>query len=53
MTGSKGLGEAEVRAYVIADNRLAQNAGWDRELLAIESAYLAGLDLDFELSITG
>ena len=28
------ISEAEIRAYVIADNRLAENAGWDRELLA-------------------
>jgi hypothetical protein len=27
------MSEAEIRAYVIADNRLAENAGWDRELL--------------------
>jgi len=45
------LSEAERRAYVIADNKLALNAGWDRELLAIE---LQGLvDLDFEIELTG
>src|ERR1700730_8337866 len=45
------LSEAERRAYVIADNKLALNAGWDRELLAIE---LQGLvDLDFEVELTG
>jgi DNA modification methylase len=39
------------RAYVIADNKLAQNAGWDREVLAIE---LQGLiDLDFDVQHTG
>ncbi|WP_207093557.1 DNA methyltransferase [Novosphingobium sp. PY1] len=47
------MGEAEIRAYVIADNKLAENAGWDRELLAIEFAWLDELDLDFDLSITG
>lgn len=47
------MSEAEVRAYVIADNRLAENAGWDRELLGIEFAYLAELDLDFDLTLTG
>ncbi len=47
------MSEAEIRAYVIADNRLAENAGWDRELLAIEFQYLAELDLDFDLAITG
>jgi DNA modification methylase len=45
--------EAEIRAYVIADNRLAENAGWDREVLAIELQYLCELDLDFDVTITG
>jgi DNA modification methylase len=45
------LSAAERRAYVLADNKLALNAGWDTELLAIE---LQGLiDLDFDLSLTG
>ena len=45
------LGPAERRAYILADNKLAQNAGWDRELLALE---LQGLiDLDFEVEFTG
>jgi hypothetical protein len=47
------MSEAEVRAYVIADNRLAENAGWDREILAIEMQHLTSLDLDFDLTITG
>src|SRR3546814_2403934 len=32
----EALSEAEIRAYVIADNRLAELAGWDREILALE-----------------
>ncbi|MGU9982591.1 site-specific DNA-methyltransferase [Phreatobacter sp. HK31-P] len=45
------LSATERRAYVLADNKLALNAGWDTELLAIE---LQGLiDLDFDLSLTG
>lgn len=45
------LSPAERRAYVLADNRLAEKAGWDREILAIE---LQGLiDLDFEVELTG
>ncbi len=47
------LTEAEIRAYVIADNKLAENAGWDRELLAIELQGLIELDLDFDVTITG
>lgn len=45
------LSEAQIRAYVIADNKLAENAGWDDELLALE---LQGLiDLDFDVMLTG
>lgn len=45
------LSEAERRAYVLADNKLALNAGWDKEMLAIE---LQGLiELDFEVELTG
>jgi DNA modification methylase len=45
------LSEAERRAYVLADNKLALNAGWDKDLLAIE---LQGLiDLDFDVELTG
>jgi DNA modification methylase len=47
------LSEAELRAYVIADNRLAELAGWDREILGLELQGLAELDLDFDLDITG
>jgi DNA modification methylase len=45
------LSDAEKRAYILADNRLAEMAGWDREILALE---LQGLiDLDFEVELTG
>src|ERR1700694_132630 len=47
------LSEAEIRAYVIADNRLAENAGWDRALLGIELQYLTELDIDFDVTLTG
>ena len=47
----KHLTEAQRRAYVIADNKLALNAGWDEQLLGLE---LAELDADgFDLSLTG
>jgi DNA modification methylase len=45
------LTPAEKRAYVLADNKLAEKAGWDREILAIELQSL--IDLDFEVEITG
>jgi DNA modification methylase len=45
------LNAAQRRAYVLTDNKLALNAGWDRELLAIE---LQGLiDIDFDVELTG
>src|SRR6476661_2929215 len=47
------LSEAEIRAYVIADNRLAENAGWDRALLGLELQYLSDLDIDFDVTLTG
>lgn len=46
-----GLSPAQIRAYVIADNKLALNAGWDDELLASELASLK--ELEFDLSLTG
>ena len=45
------LSEAERRAYILADNRLALSAGWDRAILRQEFAALA--DLDFDTSLTG
>ena len=47
------LSEEQVRAYVIADNKLAECAGWDRDLLAIELQGLSDIDLDFDLEVTG
>ena len=46
-----GMSEAERRAYIIADNKLALNAGWDTDLLGAEFAALEGLG--FDLSLTG
>ena len=45
--------EAQKSALIIADNRLAENAGWDRELLALEFQHLDSLEFDFDLTITG
>ena len=45
--------EAQKRAYILADNKLAENAGWDRELLALELQGLLEMDLDFEVTVTG
>ncbi len=40
------LSEAQKRAYILADNRLAEQAGWDRELLGLELADLSELGID-------
>ena len=49
----ENLSEDQIRAYVIADNKLAENAGWDRELLALELQYLSDIDMDFDVSVIG
>jgi DNA modification methylase len=50
----EGLSEEQIRAYIIADNRLAEIAGWDRSILAIELQHLMTIDgVDFDISITG
>ena len=49
----ESMSDAEKRAYIIADNRLAERAGWDQELLAIELQFLIDEDLDFEVELTG
>lgn len=45
------LSEAQKRAYVIADNKLALNAGWDVEMLKVEFDALK--EMDFDLALTG
>jgi DNA modification methylase len=44
-----GWSEAQIRAYRIADNKLALNAGWDDELLRLELGELRGLEVDLGL----
>ena len=46
------LSPAQIRAYVIADNKLAENAGWDRNLLALELQELS-VELHFDVAVTG
>ena len=45
--------EAQKRAYVIADNKLALNAGWDEELLGLELKALLAEDPGFDVGIMG
>jgi len=44
------LTDAEKRAYALADNRLAEKARWDTDILAIELEALANLDIDVEIT---
>ena len=48
-----GMTEPERRAYIIADNRLAECAGWDDARLASELAAIATLDGELDLALTG
>lgn len=45
------LSEAQKKAYILADNRYAQDAGWDEEMLKAEIEELEGMD--FDVSFTG
>ena len=45
------LSEAQKKAYILADNRYAQDAGWDEELLRVEIESLQGMD--FDIALTG
>jgi ParB-like chromosome segregation protein Spo0J len=44
------LTEAQKKAYILADNKLALNAKWDNELLALELTEIKGLDFDLDLT---
>jgi hypothetical protein len=48
---ASGWSDAKKRAYIIADNKLAMNAGWDESMLALELGELK--DLGFDLELTG
>jgi len=43
------LNESQIRAYVIADNKLAENAGWDEDMLRLEIQHLQSVDFDLSL----
>lgn len=47
------LSEEQIRAYRLADNKLAENAGWDDDLLKIEFETLIGAEIEFEITDTG
>ena len=45
------LTEAQKKAYILADNRMAMDAGWDEDLLRVELVALQGFD--FDMTLTG
>jgi DNA modification methylase len=45
--------EAQIRAYMITDNRLTENSAWDDRLLAEQFKALSALDLNFNVEVTG
>lgn len=49
------MSQEQIRAYIIADNKLAEDAGWDNEILKIELDFLMNLDTEvgFDATITG
>jgi ParB-like chromosome segregation protein Spo0J len=47
------MSDSEKRAYILADNKLAENAGWDDDLLATELQFLTDIELDFDVELTG
>ena len=48
-----GMTKAQIALYRIADNRTAELAGWDPDILAIEFQHLNAFDLDIDLEVTG
>jgi hypothetical protein len=49
----ESMTQDQIRAYVIADNRLAEKAGWDHSILAIELQHLLTIDSDLDVTNTG
>ena len=49
----ENLSEVQKRAYILADNKLAELAGWDRGILARELQGLLEFDLDIDVTVTG
>ena len=47
------LNDDQIRAFVIADNKMAQNAGWDKGLLKLELQHLTDIEVNFDVEITG
>jgi hypothetical protein len=50
---AKHLSKAQVKAFRLADNRLALESGWDVELLGEELKFLSSIEIDFDIDILG
>jgi len=48
-----GLSPHQIRAYRLSDNRIAELAGWDEQILAIELQHLSPIEIDFPIEVTG
>ena len=51
--GLENLSKDQIRQYMLADNKLAELADWDREMLAIEFQHLYTLEDVFDIAVTG
>ncbi len=49
----ENLTATQIRAYALADNKLSENAGWNREILAIELQELLSIESGFDIALTG
>lgn len=47
------MSAAQKKAFILADNKLAANAGWDEEMLSLELKELIGIDKDFDIGLIG
>src|SRR5688572_13951386 len=47
------LSESQIRAYRLADNKIAQGASWDDDLLRVELEFLMDVAIDFDTDLTG
>lgn len=53
VTTLANLSKEQIKAYMLADNKLAEEAGWDKEILQLELQELMNLDYDFDITLTG
>jgi hypothetical protein len=47
------LTQSQIRAYILADNQIAINAGWDKSILAVELEQLLAFNDEIDITLTG